>query len=116
MSKSLRNPEDQDNRKKGMLSDQPQLTRVTPTALLGSWVLQPIKDMTSLGTDFETHPKWQGSVEEPTVKDFVAKEVHTIQLNEVQGTHWNATSAKSAWGIVQKLSADKQQSAFIHKF
>jgi hypothetical protein len=36
---------------------------VTPTALLGSWVLQPIEDMTSLGTDFETHAKWQGYVE-----------------------------------------------------
>ncbi len=67
-AKCLRNPEDQDDGKKGMLSDQPRLTRVTLTALLGSWVLQPIEDMTSLRTVFETHAKWQGSVEEPAVK------------------------------------------------
>jgi hypothetical protein len=87
MSKCLRNPEDQD---KGMLSDQPRLMRVTPTALLGSWVLQPIKDVTSLGTDFKTHVKWQGYVEEPAAKDFFARKVHTIALSKVQGTHWNA--------------------------
>ena len=75
MSKSLRNPEDQDDHKKGRLSLQPRLTRITPTALLGSWVLQPIKDMMSLGTDFETHAKWQGYIEEPAAKDFVAREV-----------------------------------------
>ena len=116
MSKSLRNPEDQDDHKKGTLSNQPQLTRVTPTALLGSWVVQPIEDLTSLGTDFEMHAKWQGYIEEPAAKDFVAREVCTIKLNKVQGTHWNTTSAKSAWGIVQKLSSDKRQSAFIHEF
>jgi hypothetical protein len=49
------NPEDQDDRHKGMLSNQPQLMRVTPTALLGSWVIQPIKDLMSLGTDFKMH-------------------------------------------------------------
>ncbi len=36
MSTTLRNPEDQDGRKKGMLSNQPRLTRVTPTLLLGN--------------------------------------------------------------------------------
>ena len=63
--------------------------RVTPTVLLDSWVLQPIEGMMSLGTDFETHAKWQGSVEEPAAKDFVARKVHTIEGNEVQGTIWN---------------------------
>jgi hypothetical protein len=94
MSKCLRNPEEQDDREKGALSHQPQLTHVTPTALLGSWVLQSIEDMTSLGTAFETHAKWQGSIEEPTVKDFVARKVRTIELNEVQGTNWNAIKCK----------------------
>jgi hypothetical protein len=89
MSNCLLNPEDQDDRKKGTLSDQPQLTRVTPTALLGSWVLQSIEDVTSLGTNFDTHAKWQGYVEEPAVKDFVARKVHTIALSKVQGTYWN---------------------------
>jgi hypothetical protein len=45
--KSLWNPEKQEDRKKGTLSNQPRLMHVTPTALLGSWVLQPIEGMTS---------------------------------------------------------------------
>jgi hypothetical protein len=98
MSKSLRNPEDQDDCNKGTLSNQPQLTRITPTALISSWVLEPIKDMTSLGTDFEMHAKWQGSVKEPTAKDFIARKVHTIKLNEVQGTNWNAIKCKERLG------------------
>ncbi len=77
-----------------MLSNQPRLMRVTPTALVGSWELQPIKDMKSLGTDFETHAKWQGSIEEPAEKHFVARKVCTIDWNEVQGTSWNAIKCK----------------------
>jgi hypothetical protein len=87
-----------DDRKKGALSNQPQLMHVTPTALLGSWVPQPIKDVTSLGTDFEMHAKWQGYVEEPAAKDFVAREVHTIKLNKVQGTHWNPNKCEEHLG------------------
>jgi hypothetical protein len=74
MKKSIRNPEEQEDCKKGTLSDQPQLMSITPTALLGSWVLQPIESMTSLGTDFEKRAKWQGSNEEPATKDFCSKE------------------------------------------
>jgi hypothetical protein len=81
MSTTLRNPDDQDGRKKRMLSDQPQLTYVTPTALLGSWVLQPIEDMMSLVTDFEMNASWQGSVEEPTAKDFIVRKARTIALS-----------------------------------
>ncbi len=92
--KSHRNPEEQEDHKKGTLSNQPRLTCVTPTALLGSWVLQPIEGMTSLGTDFEKHAKWQGSVEEPTAKDFVARKVRTIEWNKVQGTIWNTIKCK----------------------
>jgi hypothetical protein len=84
--------------RKGTLNNQPQFTRVTPTALLGSWVLQPFKDMMSLRTDFKTHVKWQGSVEKPTAKDFVARKVHTIQLNEVPGTNWNVNKCKERLG------------------
>jgi hypothetical protein len=98
MSKSLSNPEDQDDRKKGMLSDQPRLTCITPTAFLGSWVLQLIEDVTSLRTDFETHAKWQGSVEEPAAKDFVARKVRTIKLSKVQETHWNTSKCKEHLG------------------
>jgi hypothetical protein len=50
--------------------------------------------MTSLGTDFEKHAKWQGSIEEPASKDFVAKKVHTIEWNKVQGTIYNAIKCK----------------------
>ncbi len=77
--KSLRNPEEQEDHEKGMMSNQPRLTRITPTALLGSWVLQPIEGMMFLGTDFEKRAKWQGSVEEPAAKDFIARKVCTIE-------------------------------------
>jgi hypothetical protein len=72
--------------------------RVTPTVLLGSWVLQPIEGMMTLGTDFESHTKGQGSIEEPAVEDFVAREVHTIKLNKVQGTNWKANKCKERLG------------------
>jgi hypothetical protein len=47
-----------------MLSNQPQLTCVTPTVLLRSWGQQPIKDMMPLGTDFEMHAYVQEYAEE----------------------------------------------------
>jgi hypothetical protein len=98
--------------------------------------------MMPLGNDFKKHAKWQGSVEEPAAKDFVARKVHTIELNEVQGTNWNAIKCKeclgshpeavvrqatinldsqiweslSAWEVVQKLSSYKQQSTLIQDF
>ncbi len=97
-AKSLRNPEDQDDCKKGTLSDQPRLICVTPTALLSSWVLQPIEDMTSVRTDFETHAKWQGYIEEPTAKDFVARKVCTNKLNKMQGTNWNMIKCEERLG------------------
>jgi hypothetical protein len=50
--------------------------------------------MTFLGTDFEKLAKWQGSVEEPAAKDFVARKVCTIEWNKVQGTIWNAIKCK----------------------
>ncbi len=90
MRKEPQEPEEQEDPEKGPLRDQPQLTRVTPIALLGCCVLQPIEGMTSLGTDFEKRAKWQGSVEEPAAKDFVARKVRTIELTKVQGTSWNA--------------------------
>ncbi len=54
--------------------------------------------MTSLGTDFETHAKWQGYIEEPTAKDFVARKVRTIELNELHGTNWNGIKCKKRFG------------------
>jgi hypothetical protein len=64
MSTNLKNPNDQDDHKKGMLSNQPRLTRVKPTVLLGSREQQPIENMMSLRTDFEMHAYGQGYGEE----------------------------------------------------
>ena len=54
--------------------------------------------MTSLGTDFKKHAKWQGYIEEPAVKDFVARKVCTIKLNKVQGTNWNVIKCQERLG------------------
>jgi hypothetical protein len=50
--------------------------------------------MMFLGTDFEKRAIWQGTVEEPAAKDFVARKFRTIEWNEVQGTSWNAIRCK----------------------
>jgi hypothetical protein len=97
MSMNLRKPEVQDDKKR-TLSNQPRLTHVTPTALLCSWVRQPIKDMMSLGTDFEMHANWQGYVVEPAVKGFVARRACTIALSKARGTHWNVIKCKKRLG------------------
>jgi hypothetical protein len=75
---------------------------VTPTALLGSWGCQPIKDVPSLGTDFETPANWQGYVEEPTAKDFIKRKAHTLALSKAWGTHWKVIKCKERMGIIQK--------------
>ncbi len=95
---NLKNPEDQIDRKKGTLSNQPQLMHVTPTALLGSWGRQLLKDMTSLGTDFETHAYWQGYAEEPAAKELVARNTCTIASGKAQGTYWNRIKCKECSG------------------
>jgi hypothetical protein len=47
-----------------------------------------------LRTDFEKRAIWQGSVEEPAAKDFVAGKVRTIEWNKMLGTSWNAIRCK----------------------
>jgi hypothetical protein len=59
--------------------------------LLGTTVTQRY---TSLGTDFEMHAIWQGYVEDPTAKDFVARKACTIALSEAWGT-WQSTLFRS---------------------
>jgi hypothetical protein len=61
-------------------------------------VLQPIEDLMSLGADFETHAKWHRYVEDPVAKDSVARKDHTIELNKVQRTHWNAIKCQEQLG------------------
>jgi hypothetical protein len=57
--------------------------------------------MTSLGTDFETHAIWQGYVEDPAAKDFVARKARTIALSKVRGTRQSTlfTSLEIPWGF-----------------
>ncbi len=42
--------------------------------------------MTSFVADFEMHAIWQGYVEDPAAKDFVARKARTIALSKVQGS------------------------------
>jgi hypothetical protein len=64
LSTNLKNPNDQDEHKNEMLMDQPQLLPVTPTVLLASRECQPIKCVTSFGTDFEMNFNIQGYYKE----------------------------------------------------
>ncbi len=58
--------------------------------------------MMSLGTDFETHAIWQGYVEDPAAKDFIARKAHTIALSEVRGTRQSTLfmSLEILWGFL----------------
>jgi hypothetical protein len=42
--------------------------------------------MMSLGTDFEMHAVWQGYIEDPAAKDFIARKARTIALSKARGT------------------------------
>jgi hypothetical protein len=57
--------------------------------------------MTSLGTDFEMHAIWQGYVEDPAAKDFVARKARTMALSKAQGTRQSTlfTSLEIPWGF-----------------
>jgi hypothetical protein len=112
MSVNLKDPKD--GCKKGMPSDWSQLMCVTSTVFLCSWVQQPFKDMTSLGTDFETHAIWQGYIEETTGKDFVARKARTITLSKAQGTHWNVIKFESQLGNRTEAVIGQATISFIH--
>jgi hypothetical protein len=84
--KGLLYTHDPEKHEKGTLSDQPRLSRGTSTALLCHWEQKSLEDMTSFGTDFETHAIWQGYVEDPAANDFVARKARTIALSKAQGT------------------------------
>ncbi len=55
----------------------------------------------SLGTDFEMHAIWQGYVEDPAAKDFVARKARTIALCKADGTQQSTlfTSLVILWGF-----------------
>jgi hypothetical protein len=89
-----------------MLSDRPRLSRVTSTALLCRWGQQLLKDMMSLGTDFEmVHAMWQGYVEDPAAKDFVGRKAQTIALSKEQRTQQSTlfTSLEIPLGFLPRL-------------
>ncbi len=49
--------------------------------------------MTSFVTDFEMHAIWQRYIEDPAVKDFVARKARTIALSMAQGScHWTSNN------------------------
>jgi hypothetical protein len=52
--------------------------------------------MRFLGTDFEKRAIWQGSIEEPATKDFVARKVCTIDWNKFQESAETGSGPKSA--------------------
>ncbi len=90
--------------KKGMLSDQPWLSRITSTVLLCCWGQQSLNEMTSFGTYFEMHATWQGYIEDPAAKDFVARKARTIALSKVWGTRQSTlfTSLEIPWGFITR--------------
>ncbi len=57
--------------------------------------------MTSLEPDLETHAIWEGNVEDPTAKDFLARKARTIALSKVQRTQQSTLfmSLKISWGF-----------------
>jgi hypothetical protein len=66
--------------------------------------------MMSFGTDFETHAIWQGYVEDPAAKDFIARKAHTIALSEAGGScHKTSNNQpysqvwKSLWDFIPEL-------------
>jgi hypothetical protein len=61
--------------------------------------------MTSSGTDFETHAIWQGYVEDPAAKDFVARKARTIALSEARGI-CHKTSDNQSYSQVGKSLGD----------
>jgi hypothetical protein len=115
MRKSLRNPKEKDDRKKRDVEQSaPTHARHTHCASsqLGTTADQSAK---FLGTDFEKRAIWQGSVEEPAAKDFMARKVRTIRWNEVQGTSWNVIKCKERLRSCPAAAARQATINLIHE-
>ncbi len=115
MSRSLRNPEEQDDRKKRDIEQSAPThvrhTHCTPMKL-GTTADQSTM---FLGTDFKKHAIWQGYVEEPAAKNFVVRKVRTIEWNEVQGTIWNAIKCKECLRSCPEAVIRQATINLIHK-
>ncbi len=111
---------DPDKLEKGMLSDQPRLSRVTYTVLLCHWGQQLLKDMMFLGTDFETHAIRQGYIEDPTAKDFVARKVCTIAFCNVHGSchrtsnNYLIQEFETLWGFLARAALSWLSGGLCH--
>ncbi len=93
-SRSLRIPKEQDDRKKRDV-EQSAPTHACHTHCIPMQLgTTTNRSTTFLGTDFKKRAIWQGSVEEPAAKDFVARKIRTIEWNKVLGTSWNAIRCK----------------------
>jgi hypothetical protein len=54
--------------------------------------------MTSFVTDFEMHATWQGYVEDPDAKNFVARKARTIALSKARGScHKTSDNQPYSW-------------------
>jgi hypothetical protein len=116
MSRSLRNPEEQDDHKKRDV-EQSALTHAHHTHCASRQLgTTADRSTTFLGTDFEKRAIWQGSVEEPAAKDFVARKVCTIKWNEVQGTIWNAIKCKERLRSCPAAVVRQATINLIHEF
>jgi hypothetical protein len=69
-----------------------------------------------LGTDFEKHAIWQGSVEEPAAKGFLARKVCTIKWNKVQGSIWNTIKCEELLRSCPAAVVRQATINLIHKF
>ncbi len=99
--------------RKGTLSKWPQLTRVTPIALLCSWVGQPIKEWRSLGLTLRSVPYGKGPLRNPLQRisyDRRSTLSNGMRCKEPAGMR---SGAKSAWEVIRQLSSDKQQSTLF---
>ncbi len=116
MSRSLRNPEEQDDHKRRDIEQSaPTHARHTHCVpmQLGTTADQ---STTFLGTDFEKHAIWQGSVEEPAAKNFVVGKVCTIKWNKVLGTSWNAIRCKERLRSCPAAVVRQATINLIHEF
>jgi hypothetical protein len=85
MSTNPKNTAEQDDRKNGMLCNQPRPTRITSTALLGRWgQTRLVNVVTHLFGDGDLDAGHR-MVKPPTAKEFVARKTCTIASGEVLG-------------------------------
>ena len=113
--KSLRNPEEQaDSKKRDVEQSAPTHVRHThcTSRQLGTTADQKY----DVPWDWLRCAKWQGSVEEPAAKDFVASKVCTIELNKVKGTSWNAIKCKERMRSNPAAVVRQETINLIHKF